>query len=360
MTEYWQSTGRKFCEICKVWYADNKISSERHEMGNKHKAMVQQRIRESGKKAAEQEKERIELQLVLSQMEQAAAASCREDDREKKAQQRRPPQVTSTATGDTWKTSERTLCPVCKVWIANTKGAFEMHERGQQHQSLLKQHYDGVEWQKTIGTMKVEPSVSYWSSWTPNEKEAQMNDQTQIECPTESNRAPSSPSLPTTELTKAERKRIKRERAEQSAAEGPPPIPEGLVEISIPVKRERNEVDDCNLQSSDYAPKDVPTIDASASSSTSASLLGPWIPVQKDKITPVANEEEKQPIVVKKSDSYNDLPEQHYGNSLAAKRPEELIELANIDPQDLEFKPKTLEATKKAKVVEFRKPKRRQ
>ena len=45
-----------------------------------------------------------------------------------------------------------------------------MHERGQQHQSLLKQHYDGVEWQKTIGTMKVEPSVSYWSSWTPNEK----------------------------------------------------------------------------------------------------------------------------------------------------------------------------------------------
>lgn len=48
------------------------------------------------------------------------------------------------------------------------------------------------------------------------------------------------------------------------------------------------------------------------------------------------------------------------GNSLAAKRPEELIELANIDPQDLEFKPKTLEATKKAKVVEFRKPKRRQ
>ena len=64
-------------------------------------------------------------------MEQAAAASCREDDREKKAQLRRPPQgfrllglnssnkinfvVTSTATGDTWKTSERTLCPVCKV-----------------------------------------------------------------------------------------------------------------------------------------------------------------------------------------------------------------------------------------------------
>ena len=28
-------------------------------MGNKHKAMVQQRIRESGKKAAEQEKEVI-------------------------------------------------------------------------------------------------------------------------------------------------------------------------------------------------------------------------------------------------------------------------------------------------------------
>lgn len=41
------------------WFADNKVSSERHEQGVRHKAMVQQRIRESSKKAQEREVEVI-------------------------------------------------------------------------------------------------------------------------------------------------------------------------------------------------------------------------------------------------------------------------------------------------------------
>lgn len=55
MTEYWKSNAKKFCEICKVWYADNKASIEHHEMGAKHKAMVQKRLREMSKSASEKE-----------------------------------------------------------------------------------------------------------------------------------------------------------------------------------------------------------------------------------------------------------------------------------------------------------------
>lgn len=37
MADYWKSNAKKFCEICKVWFADNKISIENHERGLKHK-----------------------------------------------------------------------------------------------------------------------------------------------------------------------------------------------------------------------------------------------------------------------------------------------------------------------------------
>lgn len=39
-----------------MWYADNKVSVENHELGVKHKAMVQQRLRESTKKAQEKDR----------------------------------------------------------------------------------------------------------------------------------------------------------------------------------------------------------------------------------------------------------------------------------------------------------------
>ncbi|KAL3103525.1 hypothetical protein niasHT_025043 [Heterodera trifolii] len=75
MTEYWKSYAKKFCEICKIWYADNKVSAERHEQGLRHKAMVQQRLRESAKKAKDKEVEDHELRMTLLSMEQAARAS---------------------------------------------------------------------------------------------------------------------------------------------------------------------------------------------------------------------------------------------------------------------------------------------
>jgi len=75
MSEYWVSNAKKFCEICKTWIADNRISVENHEQGVKHKAMIQQRLREMSKRAKQKDAEQSNLNATLIAMEQAALAS---------------------------------------------------------------------------------------------------------------------------------------------------------------------------------------------------------------------------------------------------------------------------------------------
>ena len=75
MSEYWKSNAKKYCEICKVWFADNKISVENHERGLKHKGMVQARLREISRKANETDRANEKLASTLMQMEQAAIMS---------------------------------------------------------------------------------------------------------------------------------------------------------------------------------------------------------------------------------------------------------------------------------------------
>uniref|UniRef100_A0A915PMY1 Matrin-type domain-containing protein n=1 Tax=Setaria digitata TaxID=48799 RepID=A0A915PMY1_9BILA len=80
MTDVWKSNARKFCEICKVWFADNRVSIEHHESGQKHKAAIQAKLRELGKKSKQKEKEvtafeiwkQRDLQATLAMMESAA------------------------------------------------------------------------------------------------------------------------------------------------------------------------------------------------------------------------------------------------------------------------------------------------
>ncbi|CAD5233919.1 unnamed protein product [Bursaphelenchus xylophilus] len=79
MTEYWKSSAKKFCEICKVWFGDNRASIEHHEMGQKHKAMVQQRLREMGQKTKQKDKETANLNATLVAMEAAARAAMERD-----------------------------------------------------------------------------------------------------------------------------------------------------------------------------------------------------------------------------------------------------------------------------------------
>uniref|UniRef100_A0A915ETJ1 WW domain-binding protein 4 n=1 Tax=Ditylenchus dipsaci TaxID=166011 RepID=A0A915ETJ1_9BILA len=97
MSEYWKSNAKKFCEICKTWYADNKISSENHERGLKHKAMVQQRIRESGQKAREKDRKENDLRHTLICMEQAALVSMQKDLNSEKERQRNSRQAASSS-----------------------------------------------------------------------------------------------------------------------------------------------------------------------------------------------------------------------------------------------------------------------
>ncbi|VDN40722.1 unnamed protein product, partial [Gongylonema pulchrum] len=78
MTDVWKSNARKFCELCKVWFADNRVSIEHHENGQKHKAAVQAKIRELGKQNKQKEKAQSDLQATLSMMEAAACKSMAE------------------------------------------------------------------------------------------------------------------------------------------------------------------------------------------------------------------------------------------------------------------------------------------
>ncbi|CAJ0579387.1 unnamed protein product, partial [Mesorhabditis spiculigera] len=74
MTEAWKSIGRHFCEICKVWMTDNKLSRDFHERGQAHQNMIKVRIAESQKKAQARDKQMQEHNSIVSQMEQAAVA----------------------------------------------------------------------------------------------------------------------------------------------------------------------------------------------------------------------------------------------------------------------------------------------
>ncbi|KAK6111831.1 U1 zinc finger family protein [Brugia pahangi] len=73
MTDVWKSNARRFCEICKVWFADNRVSIEHHEGGQKHKAAIQAKLRELGKQNKQKEKEKSDLQATLAMMESAAS-----------------------------------------------------------------------------------------------------------------------------------------------------------------------------------------------------------------------------------------------------------------------------------------------
>ncbi|EFO22945.1 U1 zinc finger family protein [Loa loa] len=75
MTDVWKSNARRFCEICKVWFADNRVSIEHHEGGQKHKAAIQAKLRELGKQNKQKEKEQSDLQVTLAMMESAASKS---------------------------------------------------------------------------------------------------------------------------------------------------------------------------------------------------------------------------------------------------------------------------------------------
>lgn len=67
--DYWKSQGRKFCDFCKCWIADNKPSIDFHEGGKKHKENVSKRLKEIHKNSTKQAKQNKKFEDDLKKME---------------------------------------------------------------------------------------------------------------------------------------------------------------------------------------------------------------------------------------------------------------------------------------------------
>lgn len=79
MADYWKSQGRKFCDFCKCWIADNKPSIEFHEGGKKHKENVSKRLKEIHKNSAKQAKQNKKFEDDIRKMENAAMTAYLKD-----------------------------------------------------------------------------------------------------------------------------------------------------------------------------------------------------------------------------------------------------------------------------------------
>ncbi|XP_011564839.3 WW domain-binding protein 4 [Plutella xylostella] len=79
MTEYWKSQGRKYCEFCKCWIADNKVSVSFHENGKRHKEAVAKHISQVTKRSAKDFKQKEKMDDEIKKMEAAAMAAYLKD-----------------------------------------------------------------------------------------------------------------------------------------------------------------------------------------------------------------------------------------------------------------------------------------
>jgi len=72
MTEFWKSTGKKFCDFCKCWIADNKPSIQFHENGKRHQSSVAKRLVDIKKNSVIERKEEQKMEMDMKRMEQNA------------------------------------------------------------------------------------------------------------------------------------------------------------------------------------------------------------------------------------------------------------------------------------------------
>lgn len=77
--EYWKSLPRKFCDICKCWFADNKASIDFHERGKRHQENAQKRIQDIQKRGIKDFKKQQQLENEMEKIEKAALAAYEKD-----------------------------------------------------------------------------------------------------------------------------------------------------------------------------------------------------------------------------------------------------------------------------------------
>ncbi|XP_067122673.1 WW domain-binding protein 4 [Centruroides vittatus] len=79
MSEYWKSLPRKFCEFCKCWFADNRVSIEFHERGKGHQENVKKKLKELRKKGQKQYETQRKLEKDMKKIEEAALKAFQKD-----------------------------------------------------------------------------------------------------------------------------------------------------------------------------------------------------------------------------------------------------------------------------------------
>ncbi|CAL8086846.1 unnamed protein product [Calicophoron daubneyi] len=79
MADYWKSNPRKYCEVCKCWMADNKISVQNHESGLRHKGNVEKKMNELQRNNKNAELEKQKLQENIQKINDSAFVGMMKD-----------------------------------------------------------------------------------------------------------------------------------------------------------------------------------------------------------------------------------------------------------------------------------------
>ncbi|CAG9578853.1 unnamed protein product [Danaus chrysippus] len=78
-TTYWKSQDRKYCEFCKCWLADNKVSISFHENGKRHKESLKKHLSDLSKRSAKEFKQNQKMEDDIKEMEKAAMKAYAKD-----------------------------------------------------------------------------------------------------------------------------------------------------------------------------------------------------------------------------------------------------------------------------------------
>ncbi|XP_074596781.1 uncharacterized protein LOC141851881 isoform X1 [Brevipalpus obovatus] len=130
MSEYWKSLPKKYCDICKCWFADNKSSVEFHERGLRHKNNVQKKLAQLQKDGVKEQKSIDKYNSDIMKIEAAAMSAFAKDviNDPKRAKE----YGASVSLTDKLKVSEKKSQPTVTV----NRFGFDDSEKTEQYQNL--------------------------------------------------------------------------------------------------------------------------------------------------------------------------------------------------------------------------------
>jgi len=79
MADYWVSQGKTWCQYCKIFIQNNKVSKSQHENGQNHQNNVKKFLYDMKKRKANNDRENINIQKEIRNVEKAAMKKMAED-----------------------------------------------------------------------------------------------------------------------------------------------------------------------------------------------------------------------------------------------------------------------------------------